>query len=265
MELQLRPLTEPAELEQLVVQKDKIEEKPRKVKAFYKQQNRKIKLLVQAFRHLKTPLLEKISDNNVFSKSGFTPQKPGKQKQSLSLQTRTAIVLSFFVNILLLLFKGLASFWSGSYSVIASTIDSLLDIVSGSILFAVEMCSARRSSDWYKYPQGKSRLEPLGVIVFSVAMAMVSLQLISTGAQQLAKDLSGKNHLIKFDWVTISIFSATILVKVTLFVYTKCVSKKTKSPAVGALAKDHLNDTMTSFTGFVAVFAGYHKNSIFFR
>ena len=73
--------------------------------------------------------------------------------------------LSFAANVFLLVIKLVAAFWSGSLSVIASTIDSFLDLFSGSILF-IATCLAKRS-DTIKFPVGRTRLEPLGVLIFS--------------------------------------------------------------------------------------------------
>jgi divalent metal cation (Fe/Co/Zn/Cd) transporter len=44
------------------------------------------------------------------------------------------------------------------------------------MIVRASMLAAVAKVDPYKYPQGKGRLEPLGVIVFAVVMGMSSLQ-----------------------------------------------------------------------------------------
>jgi divalent metal cation (Fe/Co/Zn/Cd) transporter len=72
---------------------------------------------------------------------------------------RTAIQLSNFANIALFIAKVYASVKSGSLAIIASTLDSLLDLLSGFILWftAVKM----QSPNPYRYPIGKKRMQPL--------------------------------------------------------------------------------------------------------
>ena len=48
--------------------------------------------------------------------------------------------------------------------------------LAGVVLFLTQRAMAR--ADPYKYPEGKARLEPLGVIIFAVVMGMSSLQVL---------------------------------------------------------------------------------------
>ena len=73
-------------------------------------------------------------------------------------------------------------------SVIASAADSALDLVSGAVLFVTQRAMAR--VDRYKYPEGKARLEPVGIVIFSTVMGMSSLQIIIESVKTLATILS---------------------------------------------------------------------------
>jgi hypothetical protein len=57
---------------------------------------------------------------------------------------------------------------AGSLSVLASLMDSIMDIMSGIILMVCAKIAASR--DPHLYPGGKSRAEPIGIVVFSVVM-----------------------------------------------------------------------------------------------
>lgn len=65
------------------------------------------------------------------------------------------------------------------YTVLAAAIDSFLDILSGSLIWIASIIR-ERARPW-DYPAGKSRFEPLGMIVFSSVMFTATLQLLIEG------------------------------------------------------------------------------------
>lgn len=65
---------------------------------------------------------------------------------------------------------------SGSMAVLASALDSVLDILSGLILWVTSK-SARKVNK-YRYPVGKRRIQPLGIIAFACVMGTMSLYVI---------------------------------------------------------------------------------------
>ena len=71
-----------------------------------------------------------------------------------------AIRPSFWANVFLLVIKLVARIVSGSIVVLASFLDSLLDLMSELILVLIAYYIEKR--DPYEYPQDKARLEPVG-------------------------------------------------------------------------------------------------------
>ncbi len=65
--------------------------------------------------------------------------------------------------------KGLAVLSSSSISLVASFVDSALDFLSTLIILGTSLAMGRKS-ERHHYPAGKRRFEPLGVLIFSVAM-----------------------------------------------------------------------------------------------
>ena len=59
----------------------------------------------------------------------------------------------------------------------ASLVDSGLDNLS--VLVILVTTNAKRKVDRYKYPQGKERLEPVGVMLFASIMGMLILRAAS--------------------------------------------------------------------------------------
>lgn len=72
---------------------------------------------------------------------------------------RLAINLSNITNFILFASKVLASIESKSLAVIASTLDSLLDLLSGFILWFTAY--AMKKPNQYSYPIGKNRMQPV--------------------------------------------------------------------------------------------------------
>ena len=103
--------------------------------------------------------------------------------------------------------KIIASLSSSSLSIIASLVDSCLDFLSTLIIYSVSRIVAHR--DWksdYLFPVGKARLEPLGVLVFSVIMIVSFVQVIVEAGGRLVDETS------KFDIVTLSPQAIVIMI-----------------------------------------------------
>ena len=96
---------------------------------------------------------------------------------------RFALRVSFWANVVLLAVKVFAAVSSGSLSIITSALDSFLDLVSGLILYFTE--KSMRKQNKYLFPAGKSRMQPLGIIVFSCIMGTLGFQILLEGVQQL--------------------------------------------------------------------------------
>lgn len=77
----------------------------------------------------------------------------------LARSERMAIHASNIANVVLFAAKVYASVESRSLAVIASTLDSLLDILSGFILWFTAY--AMKKPNQYRYPIGKTRMQPV--------------------------------------------------------------------------------------------------------
>lgn len=79
--------------------------------------------------------------------------------KSLAKSERLAITVSNVANLVLFIAKVYASVESKSLAVIASTLDSLLDLLSGFILWFTS--HAMRNPNQFHYPIGKNRMQPV--------------------------------------------------------------------------------------------------------
>lgn len=81
-----------------------------------------------------------------------------------------AIYLNLVANTVLLVLKIIVMVLTSSLSVLASLVDAALDFLSTAIVWTTTRLISSSGNDREKYPVGRRRLEPLGVLVFSVIM-----------------------------------------------------------------------------------------------
>jgi divalent metal cation (Fe/Co/Zn/Cd) transporter len=66
-----------------------------------------------------------------------------------------------------------ATIKTGSLAIAASTLDSLLDVMAGGILWFTHL--SMKKINIYKYPIGKLRVQPVGIVIFAAIMATLGM------------------------------------------------------------------------------------------
>ncbi|KAF9923764.1 hypothetical protein BGZ67_009662 [Mortierella alpina] len=160
-----------------------------------------------------------------------------KQKTSPRL-VQLAINVSFLVNICLVIIKIWTVLLSDSLAVLASMIDSLMDLLSGAIIWY----SARlrsNTSDGHRYPVGKARMEPLGIIVFAAVMVTSFMQVLVQAFERLVE--GSAEPPVDLSLIILALLALNILIKTALWLWCRTMKD---SSSVLALAQDHLNDVV---------------------
>ncbi|XP_017603799.1 metal tolerance protein 4 [Gossypium arboreum] len=166
------------------------------------------------------------------------------------IQHERAMKISNYANIVLLAFKLYATIKSGSIAIAASTLDSLLDLMAGGILWFTH--STMKNTNIYKYPIGKLRIQPVGIVIFAAVMATLGFQVFVQAVEQLiADEPTEKMSADKLMWLYTIMLSATF-VKLALWIYCKSSTNK----IVRAYAKDHYFDVVTNVVGLLAAVLG---------
>ena len=184
--------------------------KSRKAKKFYSAQDSFIKAILEAERDISQCKIEAAADAE-------------KSNKMVNLAAK----ISFFANIILMIAKLTASILSGSMAIISSLVDSVVDLVSGAVIFYTSRAAER--TNYYSYPFGRTRLEPAAIIIISVVMGLASFQIIVESIK-----------------VSLSLFFWTILFKV-LYFCTDCSIKnqyKTTSIKGGIIDWDRMKYQM---------------------
>ncbi|OIW05341.1 hypothetical protein TanjilG_28806 [Lupinus angustifolius] len=205
--------------------------KQRKVAEYYKKQER---------------LLEDFTEMETMTETGFLPGSLTEDEmKQLAKSERMAVYVSNACNLVLFGAKVFASIESRSLAVIASTLDSLLDLLSGFILWFT--AHAMKTPNQYYYPIGKKRMQPVGIIVFASVMATLGLQILIESGREIISKSKPEVDPVKVNWM-IGIMVSVTVVKFILMVYCR----RFKNEIIRAYAQDHLFDVITNSIGLAA-------------
>jgi divalent metal cation (Fe/Co/Zn/Cd) transporter len=185
------------------------------------------------------------SDNDVESGSSQMPPdlEIEDEADSNSPIVTRAIYINTAANLILLILKLIVVLMSSSVSVLASLVDAALDFLSTAIVGVTTWMIMR--TDQYAYPIGRRRLEPVGVLVFSVIMITAFLQVFW---QALTKLSSGDNEVVELTPSAIGIMASTVVVKGLCWLYCRLI----RNSSVQALAQDAMTDVV--FNTFSIIF-----------
>lgn len=151
--------------------------------------------------------------------------------------TDTRIQINVVANIFLLVAKVVACFFSSSLSLIASTVDSALDLLCTIIVWTTNrLVQWRLASLQRRFPVGRRRLEPLGILVFSIFMILSFAQILQESVEKLMPE--GDHTTVDLGALAMGAMIATIVVKG--IIWFGCI--KIKTTQVQALAQDCQTD-----------------------
>lgn len=192
-------------------------------------------------------MLDGFTEMDALAERGFLPGMSKEERANLARSETLAIRISNIANMFLFAAKVYASVRSGSLAIIASTLDSLLDLLSGFILWFTAF--SMKTQNPYQYPIGKKRMQPLGILVFASVMATLGLQIILESVRTLISDEDEFNLTKEQEAWVIAIMLSVTLVKLALVIYCRSFTNE----IVKAYAQDHFFDVITNTIGLIAV------------
>lgn len=169
---------------------------------------------------------------------GPKPEIPGIEDDSVESGdriVRIAIYINLAANAILLGGKIAVILLTSSLSVLASLVDAALDFLSTAIVWTTTRLIERQ--DQYQYPVGRRRLEPVGVLVFSVVMVTAFVQVALECLNRLN---SGDHQIIELGLPALIIMSSTVLIKALCWLWCRLI----KNSSVQALAQDAMTDVV---------------------
>lgn len=178
----------------------------------------------------------------------------GINEELASREVYTAIVVNFFINFVLLVGKVVITLLTDSLSIVALLVDSVLDFLSTFIIYIANKLSATK--DWQvqlAYPIGRSKLEPLGILVFSVLIIVSFFQVGLESFKKLFLSTPELRVVVEIGNDAIFIMVITILAKVGCWIWCKA----SKSSSVQALAQDAVTDIVFNTVSLIMPTAGH--------
>ncbi|WPG97318.1 metal tolerance protein 3 [Acrodontium crateriforme] len=198
-----------------------------------------------------TPLLRTIaSEDDEEAQLGMPPdleieEEAGSQSRIVSI----AIYINMIANTILLILKIVVVALSSSVSVLASLVDAALDFLSTAIVWITTRLIAH--NDQYAYPIGRRRLEPVGVLVFSVIMITSFVQVAIQGFSKLTSD---DREIVELTPAAIGIMTGTVVIKGGCWLWCRLI----KNSSVQALAQDAMTDVVFNIFSIIFPLIGFY-------
>ncbi|KAL8645370.1 MAG: hypothetical protein Q9226_007337 [Calogaya cf. arnoldii] len=185
----------------------------------------------------------------------FLPDDERERRRKAERNAKWAININVIANVFLLIAKGVAAGSSSSLSLIASLVDSALDLLCTLIVWTTnKLVGWRISKLRKKFPVGRRRLEPLGILVFSIIMVISFLQILQESVKKLLP--GGEKVAAGLPALAIAALVATVVVKGIIGIG----SVRVKTTQVQALAQDCKTDVYFNTLSLLFPLIGHQLN-----
>uniref|UniRef100_A0AC34QI65 Uncharacterized protein n=1 Tax=Panagrolaimus sp. JU765 TaxID=591449 RepID=A0AC34QI65_9BILA len=154
---------------------------------------------------------------------------------------------TLLINVVMIVAKLVAAYLSHSMSVISSVVDSIMDITSGAVIWGT--LKAIDKSNPYDYPIGRSRLEPLAVLIVAMIMIFANVMVVYESTMAIVEDTLDP----KVDIGTLVILLTGTTVKTILYI----LCRRQKTPSSQLLAQDQRNDVFTNIVALAGAYIGH--------
>jgi len=164
---------------------------------------------------------------------------------------RNAVNIGLFYNIFLAIIKTIAGIYGHSSALLADGINSTSDVV---YYIAVKMFLkiADKPAD-KEHPFGHKQMENIASIVIGAFIVTTAITIAWNSINTFFDLINGTEPYNNIAIITLYIAIFTFISKIFLSIYTKIIGKKTKNPAISALASDHINDVFASLSVIVGI------------
>lgn len=165
---------------------------------------------------------------------------------------KIASILGMFGNVILFIFKIIVGIITNSQAMLSDALNSAGDIITSIMTFVGSHIASQEADDDHNLGHGKA--EYIFSLLISVIMIYLCLRMIYSSFKSLF--VSYEYH---FSISLIVVCFITIIIKMSLFLYTNKVAKKHDNILVKANANDHRNDCFLTCLTMVASICGYFK------
>ena len=157
-------------------------------------------------------------------------------------KTKLAGILGIVGNIFLLIIKGIIGFITNSQAMIADAANSAGDIFASLMTFIGNKIASEPKDETHNMGHGKA--EYIFSMFISISMIVIALKLLYDSVMSLINQ-----NAFEFSWFLVIVCIVTIVVKLSLYLYTSKLAKGLGNLLLEANKKDHRNDCIiTTFT-----------------
>ena len=170
-------------------------------------------------------------------------------------QTKKAGLYGIIGNIFLLIIKGTVGFIFRSQAMIADAANSAGDIFASLMTFIGNKIASTPEDDNHNFGHGKA--EYLFSMFIAISMIVIAFKLLYDSIYTL---IHGSN--LSFSWLLVAVCITTIIVKLSLYLYTSRLAKKYNNILLEANKKDHFNDCIVTTLTLITLINIYWFDSI---
>jgi len=187
-----------------------------------------------------------------------------EEEEKPSTAAYLAIQISLALTFVLLAMKLFTAVASGSIAIIASSVDSMLDILSQGTL----LLTSRLMLSWdpIKFPRGKNRMENVAVLIFSCIMGLTAVFLLYSSIMDLQEGLSNGGREVLMDTLSTTLLCIVIAIQFVMYIYCRKVAAMPipGASSADALAQDHFNDVMINIMSLIPALIASHVENAWF-
>ncbi|MGZ5208614.1 MAG: cation diffusion facilitator family transporter [Sulfuricurvum sp.] len=152
---------------------------------------------------------------------------------------KKATLISSSVAFVLVTFKLTVGIISGSVAVLASAVDSLLDMVVSAFNYFALHNSSKEPDEYFNF--GRRKLEPLAAVIEGTIISLSALFILYEAISKMVQN-KPIQHLSLSIWVMIG----SMLITAGLVVFLSLVAKKTKNMVIQADALHYKTDLLSN-------------------
>ncbi len=162
-------------------------------------------------------------------------------------------ILGIIVNILLVIFKGIVGFISGSIAIILDALNNLTDVLSSVITIIGAFLSNKRPNK--KHPYGFGRIEYLTSVIIACIVLVAGITSFHESFNKIVKPTTATYSIASFIIIIVA-----VLTKYFLGHFVKGKGNELKSSSLVASGQDAINDAYISFSTLIGAILSYFCN-----
>jgi cation diffusion facilitator family transporter len=166
--------------------------------------------------------------------------------------TRMVAIWGIVVNVLLLILKLVVGYISRSQAMIADGFNSAGDVFASVMTYTGNRISSQPEDE--KHPYGHGKAEYIFSMIISFSLLLVGYKVFMSSLNALL----GREEFV-FSWWLIAVALFTIILKLSIYIYTSRVGKVHDNLLVLANAEDHRNDVFVTSSTLLSIILGNYK------